>query len=55
MENILNGSGTTASGTASPNSGPQTIDQSGMGGALTNLINQNPQIAQQLKALTGFI
>ena len=55
MENILNGNGTTASGTASPNSGPQTIDQSGMGGALTNLINQNPQIAQQLKALTGFI
>lgn len=52
MENILNGSGTTASGTASPQTGPQIIDQTGgIRGALATLIDQNPQIAQQLQGL----
>ena len=43
--------GTTASGTVQPNPGAQPLNQSGIGGALIGLINQNPQIQQQLQGL----
>ena len=43
--------GTTSSGTVSPNPGAQPLNQSGIGGALIGLINQNPQIQQQLLGL----
>ena len=41
----------TGSGTVQPNPGAQAVNQSGIGGALTNLIQQNPQIAEMLQGL----
>jgi len=41
----------TGSGTVQPNTGAQAVNQSGIGGALTNLIQQNPQIAEMLQGL----